>query len=295
MSTKIQWASDTLNFLGGCTFKSKGCFKCYALKMSWRLAHNPNLNGRYEGLVRKTKEGYLQWTNKIKFFPSALELPFKWKKPRVIFVNSMSDMFHKNVKQEWIDMALSVFQECDHHIYKILTKRPEDLLDRLPKWFDPKKNPHIWFGTSVEDQDAANERLPLLWEWYKEGIENIYVSFEPLLGRIELATVPEMGYVDYQIIDDETCKDWVFQFPFKYAILGGESGTFSGQFQARYFDLDWLNELIWPLEDAGVDIFIKQLGTIQAMELGLKNRKGGDMNEWPKKFQIRNSPFPIES
>lgn len=146
----IQWCMATWNFLIGCTKKSKGCANCYAIRQAWRMMHNPNpkIAKKFAGTVHKDSKGELNWTGHINFDAETLALPLHWRLPKQIFVNSLSDLFHPNVKDEWIDAAFAVMALCPQHTFQILTKHP----DRAVRYF-------------------LNESLNSPWEKRREAIE----------------------------------------------------------------------------------------------------------------------------
>jgi protein gp37 len=147
--TSIEWTDYNWNFLRGCSRVSEGCRNCYAEGVAARFSGE----GRpYEGLA-KFVDHKPRWTGEISFHEDILQHPIKWQKPRKIFVNSMSDLFHEKVSDEILDKAFDVMMLANHHIYQILTKRPERMLDYLSKRsFKQPFNNHIWLGVSVEDQ-----------------------------------------------------------------------------------------------------------------------------------------------
>src|SRR5690349_4568708 len=123
--SKIEWTAThnedgsitlgaTWNFLCGCTKKSKGCQHCYAIHQAWRMMHNPNpkIAKKFEGTVRRDSKGELNWTGRVNFDEDLIAKPLSWRLPRRVFVNSLSDLFHKNVKDEWIDQAFAVMALC---------------------------------------------------------------------------------------------------------------------------------------------------------------------------------------
>ncbi len=213
----IQWTMATWNFLIGCTKKSLGCMGCYAIRVAWRLMHNPNpkIAKKFEGTVARDSKGELNWTGRINFDEETLALPLRWTRPRRIFVNSLSDFFHPNVETRWILAALGVMMATRQHTYQILTKHP-DRAARIFRDIDgvatqreltprelieeagleyveachlqahdsddwPLLNVEIL--TSVEDQATADERIP----WLLKVPAVIHgISAEPLLGPIDL-------------------------------------------------------------------------------------------------------------
>ncbi|MFA5107746.1 MAG: phage Gp37/Gp68 family protein [Patescibacteria group bacterium] len=194
MGTKIPWATDSWNPISGCDPISEGCKNCYARRMSHRLA------GRF---------GYPESPHEfdVTLHPDRLELPLHWKKPRMVFVNSMGDLFHDDVKDEWIKtvfnaMATDILQPC-WHTYLILTKRPQRMADFFVKNTTrgtlPWKN--IWLGVTAENQVRADERIPVLLS-IPAAVH--FVSVEPMLDQMFLR-----GY----LIHPGNKLDWVIAGP----------------------------------------------------------------------------------
>lgn len=205
--TSIEWTDYNWNFLRGCSRVSEGCRNCYAEGVAARFSGE---GMPYEGLA-KFVDHKSRWTGEIGFFEEVLKQPLRWTKPRKIFVNSMSDLFHEKVKDKWLDKAFAVMALTPQHTYQILTKRPErmrewfhyrgtwpilTMLDKLPEEIVQKalvRNggpesiggiqwplPNVWLGVSVEDQKTAKERIPILLKtpaairwvaWCNEGGE----------------------------------------------------------------------------------------------------------------------------
>lgn len=189
--TKIQWSEEVWNPIAGCSRVSKGCERCYAEVMANRL-QSIGIEG-YEGVIKNNK-----WTGKINFIPSKLGYPLHLKKPKMIFVNSMSDLFHEEIPFTYIDNALNVMVTNPRHIYQILTKRPKRLLE-FCNWQSKKIKDagfnswegkyfefpdFIWIGVSVENQKAADERIPLLLQ---TPAAVRWLSVEPMLEPIDLS------------------------------------------------------------------------------------------------------------
>lgn len=235
--SKIQWTDATWNPTRGCSKVSEGCRTCYAMQFAHRF-DKPGLP--YEGLT-KIVNGKPEWNNKIKLIPDALQIPIKWKKGRKIFVDSMSDLIHVKVPFEFIYKVFEVMYHSQHHTFQILTKRADRMQKILPDiYFHLQRNypdkfitplPNVWIGVSCEDQETADERIPLLLQT-PAAIR--FISAEPLLGAIDLT--PSLNGID-----------WV--------IVGGESGP-----KARPMHPNW----VWSLRDqcvnAGVPFFFKQWG-----------------------------------
>lgn len=265
--SKIEWTERTWNPLAGCSKVSPGCENCYALAMSWRL-QNAGLK-KYQGLVRKMKSGKLQWTNQINFDFDILTAPVHWRKPSMIFVDSMSDLFHEKVPFAFIRSVFIIMQECNNHIFQVLTKRPDRMLefiysDSFPHvggWNHPD---NIWLGTSIEDQPTADKRLPFILQI---PCAVRFISYEPALSEIDLSEVT----VDAQLYDPlrgigdinpgpRNKIDWI--------IAGGESGH-----HKRPCQLVWFRKLRDQCKAADVPFFMKQIDKIQAIPEDLQIRQ----------------------
>lgn len=213
--SQIEWTDATWNPITGCTKVSPGCAHCYA-----------------EAITLRFKRGgpYLPGKATIQTHPARLGIPLKWKKPRRIFVNSVSDIFHEEVGVDFIYRIFEVMAKAEQHTFQVLTKRHERLAylaDYLP-W-----PPNVWVGVSVENQHWAEERIPAL----KEVPAMIrFLSVEPLLKRVEL--------IDH-IRDGEV--DWV--------IVGGESGP-----KARPMEREWVDSILIDCLTMGIPFFFKQWG-----------------------------------
>jgi protein gp37 len=221
--TRISWTNETWNFMVGCSVVSAGCKHCYALG----IAHRQKAP-QYAGTTATTKGGTPHWTGRIGLAEHKLRDPLRVREPRRWFVNSMSDLFHENAPDEWTERGWEVMVKASWHTFQILTKRPE----RMAHWCATHAvPPHIWIGTSVEDQKRAEERLPILC-----AIEAPvrFVSAEPLLEPVNLA--PWMTHLH-----------WV--------IVGAES---RGKRPGRPMDLDWVRSLRDQTKAAGAAFFFKQ-------------------------------------
>ena len=211
--TSIEWTEVSWNPTTGCTKISDGCKNCYAEKLSFRLKAMGN---------KKYTNGF-----EVAMHPSSVDEPFTWKSPRMVFVNSMSDLFHEKISNEFIIRVFEVMNNTHDHIYQILTKRTKRLLSYLDKvdWTD-----NIWIGTTVEHQK------------YLDRIDDIklvpakvrFLSCEPLLSSIK----------------DTNFKgiDWV--------IVGGESGP-----QSRFIKKIWIEEIRKECENHKIPFFFKQWGS----------------------------------
>lgn len=296
--TSIEWTDKTWNPTRGCALVSPGCTNCYAMKFAHRFSGK---GGRYEGLTRLRTKGGAVWTGKVRSVPEMLEAPLRWKKPRKVFVNSMSDLFHEDVPFDFIAAVFGVMAACPQHTFQVLTKRP----DRMAQWFHlvarhgnvqsllhesvkqamgyhhkrrPAVNlpawplPNVWLGVSVESSDY----LLRLDELRKVPAAVRFASAEPLLGPLDGMNLKGIGWV----------------------IVGGESGG-----GARPFDLSWARSIVGQCKAAGVPVFVKQFGaapvdsggcasTAYPFAVGSGDCKGSNMADWPEDLRVRQWPAP---
>jgi protein gp37 len=270
--TKIEWTDATWNPIRGCTRVSEGCRNCYAEVMAARFS-DPGQWGH--GLAKRVTlpDGSTdhRWTGEMRLIDSALDLPLRWTRPRRIFVNSTSDLFHEAVPDDWIDRVFAVMALTPEHTFQVLTKRPEraqryfthdegfgrwgyiehrarQMLDRLGRpqprnqtlaHYGGRNFPHVWLGTSVEDQTTADARIPHL---LATPASVRFISAEPLLGPVD-AGVGLPGKFDDNLTPG---LDWI--------IVGGESGP-----GARPMHPDWARFLRDQCAAAGVAFFMKQM------------------------------------
>jgi protein gp37 len=223
--SKIEWTDVTWNPVAGCSVATAGCTNCYAMRMAARL----DAMGveKYKGLTRKSGGRHV-WTGKIVQDRKALMAPYRWRKPRTVFVNSMSDLFHPDVEQAFIKDVWSVMENTPQHIYQILTKRPDRMREILSS-VDFKVLSNVWIGTSVEDC-AVVERID---ELRATPAAVRFISFEPLIGSVDGANLHDI--------------DW--------AIVGGESGP-----RARPMPIEWVEEIEELCRQYGAAFFFKQWG-----------------------------------
>jgi len=335
--SSIEWTDATWNPTRGCAKISPGCKHCYAETFA----------ERFRGVAGHPYErGFDPRTA-----PDQLGAPLAWRKPRRVFVNSMSDLFLEEFPNEYIAAVFGVMAACPQHTFQILTKRP----DRMHAWFewvarrgddglrmfpddpadwrirqlchvearrrrvdlnaDKRQNhggpwplPNVWLGTSVEDQQRAEERIP----WLVEVPAVVrFLSCEPLLEAVDLTSVRP-----YYLRRDPHPNDPVILFDclrghmkgpdellpecrVQWVIVGGESGV-----RARPAAVEWVRAIVGQCRAAGVPAFVKQLGAralVQhPMEPGallpvrLNDRKGGDPAEWPADLNVREFPSGVE-
>lgn len=287
-NTGISWTNATWNPVTGCTKVSQGCKHCYAEREWPRLAANPKA-------VSYFGRGFTD----VACHDERLDQPLRWKKPRLIFVNSMSDLFHEDIPDAFIDQVFAVMALSPQHTFQVLTKRPE----RMLMWFDPGYDnrehaigqamrdmaascgfddagipdwplENVWLGVSVEDQAMADERIPVLLQ---TPAAVRWVSAEPLLGPVDLEqAVKCIGMTRH--------LNWV--------VVGGESGPTK---KARPMQSTWVMDLIHQCQQAHVPCFVKQLGANFLTDNGLSqkfiHRAGADIAEWPVDLRIREFPF----
>ena len=224
--TQIEWTDATWNPVAGCSVITAGCTHCYAMEMAKRL----EAMGieKYAGLTRRSGKRVV-WKGIVREDPDALTLPHAWKKPRKIFVNSMSDLFHERVSDAFIVDVWQVMRDTPRHNYQILTKRPERMA-RFVSNAIKAVLPNVWLGTSVENKDVV-ERLEHL---RRAPAEIRFISFEPLIGPV--------GRVDLTGIH--------------WAIVGGESGR-----AARPIREEWIDEIHLQCLRHRTAFFFKQWGT----------------------------------
>lgn len=259
--TGIEWTDSTWNPIRGCTRVSEGCRNCYAEVVAARFSGEGQ---PYEGLANfvSLSDGSkdARWTGDIKVVSHMIDAPIRWKKPRLIFVNSMSDMFHPNVSDETIDTLFAVMAKADHHQFQVLTKRPERMLSFSIGFGIP---PNVWMGVSVENVETLS-RLDYL-EQVKADVR--FVSAEPLLGNISPQIQPYLKWLN-----------WV--------IVGGESGV-----KARPMNIDWARDIYIDCRIFRVPYFFKQMGGKGGKDKGDSKLIGYNGDPYP--FQ-HDYPIQIE-
>ena len=238
LKSGIQWTDATWNPATGCSKVSPGCKNCYAET----LAHRLQAMGQ-----PKYGNGFTYTEH-----PYDVDLPLKWKKPRKIFVNSMSDLFHEEADPAFVMKCFEVMIRADWHVYQILTKRPHGMAEfslRFQERFGRVIPEHIWMGTSVEDQN----RSPRIEELRQVRCKTRFISFEPLLGPV--SNLDLSGVV--------------------WAIIGGESGK-----GFRPIRKEWVLDIILQCRRQGVRVFFKQWGGYRPKSKG-RLVDGVEYNEYP--------------
>jgi protein gp37 len=279
----IEWTERTWNPISGCDQISPGCDHCYALTLAKRLKAMGQAKYQTDGDPRTSGPGF-----GVAIHPGALREPLSWRKPSVVFVDSMGDVLHARVSASYVAQVWAVMALTPQHTYQVLSKRPERYakvlngpcecggghrpgihfrsqvqhqtrlfgreVDLMDHW--PLRN--VWLGTSIESDR---------YTWRAEALRAApavtrFLSLEPLLGPL-----PSL---------DLTGIDWV--------IVGGESGP-----GARPMDLAWARDLVDRCGATGIPVFVKQLGAVWARERGA-DPKGGGWERWPEDLRVRQFP-----
>lgn len=247
--SEIEWTDVTWNPVAGCTIASSGCSNCYAMRMAARLQAMGH--EKYRGTTRKSGARYV-WTGRVNVDEFSLSAPLEWRKPKRIFVNSMSDLFHPDVPNAFIQRVWNVMAECPQHHFQVLTKRP----DRMAELFATEKIAvltNVWIGTSVESHEVSDRVQHLV---AIKGATR-FVSFEPLIGKID--------EIDLRGIH--------------WAIVGGESGP-----RARPMDEAWVERLYELCRRDDVAFFFKQWGGRNKKATG-RELHGRTYDEYPLELE----------
>ena len=241
--SNIEWTDATWNPVTGCTEVSPGCDNCYARTFAERWRGIPG---------HPYEQGF-----DLRLWPERLDQPSRWAKPRVIFVNSMSDLFHTDVPDDYIDRVFDAMRRAPQHQFQVLTKRPGRMASVLQR-IQPMPLAHVWLGTSVESE-AYTWRIDKL---RATPAAVRFLSLEPLLGPLPTLDLSGVGWV----------------------IVGGESGH-----GARPMDLDWARDIRDQCAAASVPYFFKQTGAVAARVLG-GSGKGTDVGGIPPDLAVRQYP-----
>lgn len=246
--SSIEWTDATWNPVAGCTPISPGCLNCYAARMALRLGTVGGTTGeKYAETAKRSRDGRPVFAGVIHLDPDSLELPRSWRKPRRIFVNSMSDLFHEKVPLAFIQRVFAVIESCPQHQFQVLTKRPERALELADELSWPS---NVWMGVSVENALYVHRVHTLK----KIPASIRFLSVEPLIGPIR--KLPLTGI------------HWV--------IVGGESGP-----GARPMEQEWVTEIRDQCTRAGVAFFFKQWGGIRKCDTG-RELNGRTWDEMPQ-------------
>lgn len=327
-ASKIQWTDETWNPTTGCDQVSSGCDNCYALTMAARLKAMGQAKYQTDGRPETSGPGF-----GLQVHPDTLDQPMRWRKPRRVFVNSMSDLFHPQVPDDFIADVFAVMAATPQHTYQILTKRPKRMRSLLTydylgdtfegdvrnaasrtlrvlydnRMADPNQAerlarvdrnrgvewerrawpgwslPNVWLGTSVEDQDTADQRVPQL---LATPAAVRFLSCEPLLGPVDL--IPSLkAWAQGAAVQINANLHWL--------IVGGESGKC-----ARPMHLGWARSLVEQCRQAEIPAFVKQLGSMPVYGVPARAEhryrvtgKGGEPTEWPLDLRVREFPEAV--
>lgn len=314
--SKIEWTDATWNVVTGCAKVSGGCDHCYAETIANRFAGTKAYPNGFDVQLR----------------PERMGLPLRWQRPRRVFVNSLSDLFHCAVPDRFIGEVFNVMGAARRHTFQILTKRHGRMRSLLRRWSEhPEKGchcppeqggcsmpvdvehgtwplPNVWLGVSVEDQRWADIRIPALLE---TPAAVRWISAEPLLGPVDLfgpivnGHRPRLTYWltgrpgwgnEHTTATGLTMTEPVTGLRLDWVVVGGESGP-----GARPTDEDWVRALVAQCASAGIAPFVKQLGAAWAKDwhvggksvFSLGDRKGGEWKHWPADLRVRE--FPVAS
>lgn len=254
-SSNIEWTDSTWNPTTGCDKVSPGCDNCYAMTLAPRLKAMGSAHYQRDGQPPTSGPGF-----GVSVHPDALTKPLEWKRSRRIFVNSMSDLFHAEIPDEFIASVFAVMAQAPQHTFQVLTKRHARMRSLLSsaRWsellvsagwpldLDPEQPlPNVWLGVSVENQDWADIRVPAL---LKTPAAVRFLSCEPLLGPVSFRWAKWAPLINASHLDGMNGLHWI--------IVGGESGR-----GARPMDADWAREIRDQCVEAGVAFHFKQWGS----------------------------------
>ena len=308
--TKIEYCDTVWNPVVGCSKVSPGCAHCYAEKMAWRLKNAAFAPGANESLLKYVDVvDHGHWNGQVRVDEKKLEEPLRWRKPRRIFVNSMGDLFHPDVPESFISAVFYVMQKAKQHIFLVLTKRPE----RMAEFIDHQVHcdnaypdhawrigadstagrpfgyghyrreekqrpplPNVWLGVTAENQQAADERIPILLQ-IPAAVR--FVSVEPMLGLVDLRDYlrPKTKTAFYnrggrgramEVVIRKEHLNWV--------ICGGETGP-----NARPCHPDWVRSLRDQCQAAGVPFFFKSWGEYKPLPFSDREDGLHTLQEYP--------------
>lgn len=279
----IEWTDATWNPVVGCSKVSPGCDNCYAITQAGRIvamAEGRGADTPYEGTVA---DG--DWTGVVRTVPERLDQPLRWRRPRRIFVNSMSDLFHPDVPASFVGDIFDVMRQTPQHTYQILTKRPmrmKGLVSAMYAGWD-EVLPNVWLGTSVESQRYAFRINHLI----DTPAAVRFLSIEPMLGPVDLSewfyahgpwNATEYGTecsCGAAIVDDQDrCNGGRLH----WVIVGGESGP-----GARPMNPEWVRDIRDQCEETAVALFVKQMGSRWG-------RDHHDIEAFPEDLRVREYP-----
>lgn len=257
-NSKIEWTQATWNPILGCSKVSAGCKNCYAMRVVHRLAANTNAKvaEANEGLTRMTGHGP-EWTGRVRVIESRLDQPLRWKRPRLIFVNSLSDIGHEDIERFDAGRIVHTMKRAHWHTFQVLSKRAMRLRNIIDR--EPELCPNIWWGVTVEDQQAAANRLDPLLSARRSPEQVLWASVEPLLGPVNL-------------------RPWLQPGGLSWVVVGGESGP-----GARPMEEAWASDVVEQCAEASVPVFFKQGSSANWNDYK-------DPSTWPADLRVRQWP-----
>lgn len=283
--TSIEWCDATFNPWIGCSRVSEGCRFCYAetlMDKRWgKVQWGP------QGERKRTSDA--KWREPVRWNQQAKREGRRYR----VFCASLADVFEDRAELvDWRRELLDLIVHTPHLDWLLLTKRPENInrmieqatgFSEASMWFHAVGD-HVWIGTSVEHQAAANQRVP---ELLRVPAKIRFLSCEPLLGPVDLLQVGPEAWDVLHGWKANACNDqgWANTPAINWVIVGGESGP-----GARPMSLSWAESIIQQCRRADVPVHVKQLGSVIARESGLQDRKGGNWLEWPEHLRIREYP-----
>lgn len=262
--SKIEWTEKSWNPVSGCSKVSTGCKFCYAETIAKRFWKD-----------RKFTD--------VQFHEDRLDLPLKWKKPYMIFVNSMSDLFHEKIDFYHINKIMLTVFKCYKHTFQVLTKRPERAYEyfiksckkEFPFYITNLSN--LWLGVSVENQETADLRIPILLQI---PVEVKWLSIEPLLSEVDIKGIFDLLDYKEQAKPNETecsCGICRYNRGIQWVVIGCESGH-----NRRPCKIEWVEKIVEDCKNANVPVFVKQLN--------INGKVVKDIEKFPKHLQVREYP-----
>ncbi len=306
--SEISWTDVTWVITEGCDYVSPGCANCYAVSVIHRFAHvaNKKISLPLAGLTES--RGVTRWTGKVALRHDRLNHPLHWRKPRRVFVTSLGDLFHDSVPDDFLLAVFNTMCQVRHHTYQVLTKHTERMLEfsRRLCW-DRRKDelylaevggrpylpdaPHIWVGTSVENQEWADRRIPVLLQ---VDCRVRFLCIEPMLGPVSLIDRPTEGAYRWNYLTGERLgtitRDIVPGPGIHFCLVGGESGC-----KARLCNMDWFRAIRDQCQAAGTALWVKQAGAWvfdRGLQLPYTGRPRAELSELPEDLRIREFPDP---
>lgn len=311
--TSIEWTEKSWQVTRGCSRESPGCQHCYAEDIAVRFS------GPGKPFEQVIHPRHKKWNGTLLALPESLAGPFSWRKPSKVFVNSMSDLFHESVPDDYIAAVFAVMGMARQHTFQVLTKRASRMrhwFDALPlapwhsvlypalkKYLGPEEFSkligrvidvrwpfaNVGLGVSVEDHQRAEERIPELLQC-PAAVR--FLSCEPLLGPVNLDSIKYQAGM-YGWLSAFNDGAWPELGKVHWVIVGGESGP-----QARPMALEWAQAIVRACQEDGTPVFVKQLGRHPYIagapaDWPISDRRGAVMAEWPESLRVREFPQSV--